>query len=68
MILVDNRSLKSDKVPSSYVPITQQDPVILSARKVISVFSKRVERTLGLPNVQREPQSHVTSGLPHPEP
>lgn len=63
IILVDGRSLKSDKVPSSYIPITQQDPVIPSARKVISVFSRSVEKTLGLPNVQREHWSHVTPGL-----
>jgi len=68
MILDDSRGLESVRIPPFYIPVTWQDTVTPLASRDISAFSKCVERTLRLPNVQREPRSFLRSGLPHAQP
>lgn len=50
MTFDDSRGLESVRVPAFYIPMTWQDTVLSLASRT---FSKRVERTLRLPNVQR---------------
>lgn len=64
MVLDDSKALALVRVPPVYIPMTQQDTVIPLKSRAITAFSKCMERTLQLPNVQREPWSYLRSGLP----
>lgn len=52
MILDDSRGLKSVRVPPFYILMSWQDTVTPLANRDISAFSKRVERTLVLPQIR----------------
>lgn len=53
MVLDDSKALASVRVPPVYIPMTQQDTVIPLKSRAITAFSKCIERTLQLQNVQR---------------
>lgn len=57
------KSLASFGVPPAYLPTTWQDTVSPLKSRTISAFWKCIERTLQLPNVQREAWPYLRSGL-----
>lgn len=64
MVLDDSKALAWPRVPPVYIPMTWQDTVNPLKSRAIFVFWKCMEKTLQLPNVQREPWSYLRSGLP----